>query len=334
MTAVYSSTLRILLTTGLMITLALSCKKEDNPINFQYGTFPDSIINMEGINSAYDDYNTTVYEISDAISVIFSSNRKSSGGQFDIEQGKINYNFNQTTGKCELNAEITNDGFIAGLISKAATTENDFGPYRFFSTADGFEYLILSSEDANGKLNFHYLRNAPVQGTSLPEISGPFPINLFNTTSDEAYLCLDTDQDSVYYCSDRRGNFDIYLDTLNNDKPLREQFGKAFKESIIQDIFNSEGNDKCPFFHKNVIVFASDRVGGLGGYDLYYSVLKNKKWSSPVNFGPGINTSSDEFRPVLGSVQDFSNAYLIFSSNRPGGKGNFDLYLTGIDLPN
>jgi len=81
------------------------------------------------------------------------------------------------------------------------------------------------------------------------------------------------------------------------------------------------------------MVFSSNRPGGLGGYDLYYSTLKGGKWSSPVNMGPRINTSSDEYRPVIGTSPDFTNMYLMFSSNRPGGKGGFDLYFTGVDFP-
>ena len=34
--------------------------------------------------------------------------------------------------------------------------------------------------------------------------------------------------------------------------------------------------------------------------------FRNGNWSSPVNFGPGINTSSDEYRPLIGYHSDFS----------------------------
>ena len=71
----------------------------------------------------------------------------------------------------------------------------------------------------------------------------------------------------------------------------------------------------------------------MGGYDLYYSIFRKGKWSTPVNFGPVINTSSDEYRPVIGYHPDFSNQFLIFSSNKPGGKGGFDLYFTGVEFP-
>ena len=82
----------------------------------------------------------------------------------------------------------------------------------------------------------------------------------------------------------------------------------------------------------DVMVFTSDRPEGYGGYDLYYSLLENGTWSDPVNFGSRINTLHNEFRPVLKYFyyEDFTNDFMLFSSDRPGGKGGFDLYYVGI----
>jgi hypothetical protein len=81
------------------------------------------------------------------------------------------------------------------------------------------------------------------------------------------------------------------------------------------------------------MVFASNRPGGSGVFDLYYSILRDGEWSSPVNLGEPINSASDEYRPILGGHIDFNNRYMMFSSNRPGGKGGFDLYYTGVTFP-
>ena len=103
-----------------------------------------------------------------------------------------------------------------------------------------------------------------------------------------------------------------------------------FKESVL----SSNSNDKCPSINGNIIVFASDRDGGYGGYDLYYSQFINNQWSTPVNFGDKINSSSDEYRPITFSFFNYFDL-MIFSSNRPGGKGGFDLYCVKIgDLLN
>lgn len=318
----------------LIISIFFSnCKKTENPIKFPKGTFPDTVINITDINSAYDDYNSTLYQIVDNIPIIFSSNRKSSGGQFDLEQGAISFQFNQTTGVFGFESKITADPLLEKLITKAKTAGNDFGPYTLFSTIDGFEYLLLSSVNQAGNLDFYYLKNQPASGTALPDITGPLPVKLLNTIADDAYITLDTNQDTAYFSSARNVDFDIFMLKKPAGKDLSYWFNLDYATPVRADILSSTGDDKCPFISKSVMVFASNRSGGMGGFDLYYSLFKNGEWSSPVNMGPKINTSSDEYRPVIGFHPDFINKYMIFSSNRQGGKGGFDLYFTGIDFP-
>jgi hypothetical protein len=80
------------------------------------------------------------------------------------------------------------------------------------------------------------------------------------------------------------------------------------------------------------MLFSSNRPGGIGGYDLYYSLFKKGNWSTPVNLGSKINTEYDEYRPLLGYHPDFTNMSMVFSSNKPGGSGGYDLYFTGVDF--
>jgi hypothetical protein len=309
-----------------------NCKKTENPIKFPKGTFPDSVINISDINSSYDDYNMALYQIGETLPVLFSSNRKSSGGQFDLEQASISILFDQKTGVFGFGSRMTSDVFLDKLIRKASTPGNDFGPYRLFSKMDGFEYLLLASANTAGNLDLYYLKNQPVSGSILPEITGPLPVRLINTGSDDAYICFNFLQDTAFFSSNKDGNFDIFYLVKPAEKELSSWFNLDYATPVRADSLNSSEEDKCPFILKKIMVFASNRAGGLGGYDLYYSVLKNGKWSSPVNMGPGINTSSDEYRPVIGSLPDFTNNYLMFSSNRQGGKGGFDLYFTGVDF--
>lgn len=329
----FRSGILLFLITVIFVLSDASCKKDNKPVKYTKGTFPDTIINLQDLNSPYDDYNVDLEEFRGNIAIIFSSNRKSSGGQFDIEQGAISYHFDVTNGNFRVESSITNDSFTSKLISSAVTPADDLGPIRFFSTADGYEYFVLSSADETGKLNLFYLRHFPIYGTNIPEIKGPYPINLLNSSSDDVYFCTDTNMDSLYFSSKRGGNFDIYIQKISNEKPLYEEFDQAFISSSKADSINSSEDDKCPFLHRSVMVFASNRLGGFGGYDLYYSLFRKGNWSSPVNFGPKVNTASDEYRPFLGSAQDFTNSYMVFSSNRPGGKGEFDLYFMGLELP-
>jgi WD40-like Beta Propeller Repeat len=317
----------------LVSVLFTNCKKPENRVKYPHGTFPDTIINMADINSAYDDYNIALYQLGQTLPIIFSSNRKSSGGQFDLEQGSVTYMFDQTTGVFGFGSKMTTDAFLAKLIGKATTTGDDFGPYRLFSLVDGYEYLILASVNAEGNLDLFYLKNQPASGSILPDVSGPYPVKLMNTAFDDEYLCFNFSQDTAYFASNKDGNFDIFSLVKPADQDLTSWFNLDYTLPVRVDSINSSGNDQCPFIFKNIMVFTSNRIGGLGGYDLYYSIMHKGKWSSPVNFGPRINTSYDEFRPVIGYDPSFTNYFLMFSSNRPGGKGKFDLYFTGIEFP-
>jgi hypothetical protein len=318
----------------LVITLFLAgCKEKlSSPILYETGTFPDTVINLYDLNSQYHDYNLDIYQLKGNSPVVFSSNRGSSGGQFDIVQGGVTFFFDQTDGFFQISSNMTNNSFLDKLLQKANTSKDDFGPYRFFSQLDGYEYTIVSSVNTAGNLDLFYLKNRPQYGTNLPDVEGPFPVSLMNTAYDDGYFCFDIEQDSAYFTSSRSGNFDIYVHSKPSQTAISTWVNQGFAASVKVDSINSTSNDKCPQIFKKIMVFASDRPGGMGGYDLYYSLFKKGKWSSPVNLGPGINTSSDEYRPVIGFDQEFTNYFLMFSSNRPGGKGGYDLYFTGAEF--
>jgi len=317
---------------ALIVVGAASCVKGENPIVFQDGVFPDTVVALSGINSEYDDYNADLNKLSSLVPLIFSSNRGSSGGQFDFVQAGLLYTFNQTTGEFFLQFEMTDDPFLLQLLTKTNTAGNDFGPYRLYSSIDGYEYMITSSVNDQGNLDFRYTKNLPYFGTSIPEVTGPFPAVKLNSPSDDAYFCFNTRQDTAYFTSDAGGDFDICMLKKEASTPVDQWLNSAYETPLLVDILNTENNDKCPYIYKKYMVFTSDRPGGFGGFDLYYSKFSNGSWSAPVNMGPIINSSSDEYRPVLSGDENFINMYMLFSSNRPGGKGGFDLYYAGINL--
>lgn len=327
-------------TTGIMafivpflLLYVSSCKKVD-PINYPRGTFPDSTISLAGLNSAYDDFNVDIFNHMGGYSfILFSSNRESAGEHFDLIMGAITYSFNQTNGIFGLCSEITGHPFLDNVLRAANTPGDDLGPYSLFSTSDGNEYLFLSSMNEEDNLDLYYMYNQPITDIALPPFYGPNPVTLLNSGSDDAYICFNTSQDTVYYTSDREGNFNIYFNGKSSPKALSAWMSEEYSEGTKVDGINSSANDKCPFILKNIMVFTSDRDGGYGGYDLYYSVFENGEWGAPVNFGPEVNSPYNEYRPVIGFHEGFTNNYIIFSSDRPGGKGGYDLYFKGVTIP-
>jgi hypothetical protein len=103
--------------------------------------------------------------------------------------------------------------------------------------------------------------------------------------------------------------------------------------------FNTASLDGCPFISTDGKMFfmASNRPGGLGGIDIWVATRESvdDPWGEPVNVGAPVNSSSNDFCPTL--ARDGHTFY--FVSNRPGGCGGDDIYVTrrrddnGFDEP-
>lgn len=74
----------------------------------------------------------------------------------------------------------------------------------------------------------------------------------------------------------------------------------------------------------DILYFVSDRPGGIGGKDIWYTIhnYKAHKYTAPVNVGPKINSEGDEVTPFY----DNDNRKLYFSSNGFPGLGGYDIY--------
>ena len=126
----------------------------------------------------------------------------------------------------------------------------------------------------------------------------------------------------LYFASNRPGgfeaggaDFDIY-------------FSVDFGPAQLAPGLNTAFNDNRPNVRKDgrEIVFDSNRPGGLGLLDIYTASRETTAadWSSPTNPGSPINSAANDARPTL-SRDGFT---MFFGSNRPGGDGQSDLYMT------
>lgn len=78
----------------------------------------------------------------------------------------------------------------------------------------------------------------------------------------------------------------------------------------------------------STLYFVSNRPGGLGGYDIWKSILKaDGSWSQPENLGPEINTPYDEHTPFMHP----DGKTLYFSSDGWPGMGNKDIFMSRMN---
>jgi len=91
---------------------------------------------------------------------------------------------------------------------------------------------------------------------------------------------------------------------------------------------NSTANDITPMISGDgmILVFASTRAGGQGSYDLWTSTRATIQddWGAPINIGEVVNNGSFDAEPSLSS----DDRALVFSSRRPGGFGDIDLWMS------
>ncbi|MGE3108075.1 MAG: hypothetical protein AB7G11_00380 [Phycisphaerales bacterium] len=161
------------------------------------------------------------------------------------------------------------------------------------------------------------------------------PTNLgpaVNTTHNEYGPALTPDGSRLFFASNRPG--------AGEPEPAREAWSATIRESRSRhdyDLFESridagagdEARDAHPIAPLNTaqdegapavspagdfLYFASDRSGGLGGFDVYRVRLKPGGFGEIENAGAAINSSSDDMDPAL-SADGFR---LYFSTNRPG----------------
>jgi len=139
-----------------------------------------------------------------------------------------------------------------------------------------------------------------------------------NTDINCAHPALSPDGKYIYFSSNMSGaigSSDLYRALINTDGT----FGKA--EHLGNEV-NTEGRETFPFITKNnILIFASDGREGFGGLDLYYIDLNNLK-QGVINMGSSINSPFDDFDLVLDSDKNVG----FYTSNKPGGKGDDDIY--------
>ena len=92
---------------------------------------------------------------------------------------------------------------------------------------------------------------------------------------------------------------------------------------------NTGGDDWAPSLSSDglQLYLESDRAGGSGSYDLWVSTrpTTNNEWGIPENLGTTVNSSAQDCSPTISG----DGLELYFQSNRSGGSGGPDVWVTG-----
>jgi OmpA-OmpF porin, OOP family len=160
--------------------------------------------------------------------------------------------------------------------------------------------------------------NNPVEFNPQPLSS---KVNIFQL---QYFPVLTADEKTLFFTA-RNGNArtddeDIFIST-------KDAFGEwTTPESISRNIntrFN-EGTCSISADGRMMIFTACEGRQGYGSCDLYVTYKIGEEWSVPNNLGPNINSPQWDSQPSLSA--DGNTLY--FVSNRPGGIGSRDIYVS------
>lgn len=137
---------------------------------------------------------------------------------------------------------------------------------------------------------------------------------------------MSADGKSLYFVSNRNGGFggsDIYVCTLEKDSTWS-------MAKNLGPLINTAQNEVTPYFHQinSTLYFSSmGHLPGFGSFDIFKASKRGRSWRKPVNVGPLVNESSNEYYFSL----DGPGRTIFYSKSQDGqdvdhAKQNFDLF--------
>ncbi len=147
----------------------------------------------------------------------------------------------------------------------------------------------------------------------------PSPLEALNTDDFNAHPALSPSGKSIVFSSTRsggRGGTDLWAAN-------RDESGAWQPPVNVGELLNSPQDEITPHLQSDdSLYFASNGFGGKGGFEIFLSVRIDGRWQAPVPL-PELNSEFDDsdFAMLPGSIG-------IFASNRTGGRGGLDLYVS------
>jgi hypothetical protein len=141
-------------------------------------------------------------------------------------------------------------------------------------------------------------------------------------TFDYGHPALSEDGKTMYFSSNREGGeggYDIWCVTYNQ---RAKSWGVPFN---LGATINTEKDEMFPYvnIHNGSLYFSSNGHLGMGGLDVFFVEGSGTEWSAPENLRAPLNSGGDDFGMTFDNINPDHG---FFTSNRNGGKGNFDIW--------
>ncbi len=311
--AITRRNLAALTVVGLLVT----CRPNSDQVVFQLqadrfaGSEWSEPVNLGPvINSSFVDANAGLSP--DAHTIYFVSTRPGGLGGNDIWMS------HRQCLSCDWEAPVNLGAPINSNAGEAAPTLSDDGRMLFFSSARpggiGLADIYVShrvSTGADGDVWGPLVNLGPDVNTAAAE-QGSYYVKVSGEPNASLY----------FNRPGSNGILDVYKVFLSNDGvPL----GPAV---LVPELSDPAGTDQKVSVRTDghELFLSAIRADGFGSFDLYVSTRQdgNDPWPAPTHLDASLNTPSIESQPSLSR----DGRTLIFTSDRPGGFGVQDLWMT------
>jgi len=188
----------------------------------------------------------------------------------------------------------------------------------FLSTKKLSEKSIASAKAR--KSNYQFAVNYAAKNTDTLYLFNPQNLgDSINTSASEYYPTLTIDDSLILFTRRSNNTGEDFYESSNQNKKFST--AKIIDGSINDEPFKGAINISQD---GEWLAFAANSKSGYGNFDIYLSTYTPTGWSEPYNLGNAINTEFWESSPTLSPDKQV----LYFSSDRPGGYGGKDLYIS------
>ncbi|MBL7986486.1 MAG: PD40 domain-containing protein [Chlorobi bacterium] len=211
--------------------------------------------------------------------------------------------------------ELFNYTYEIKTIEGINSPNDDYAP---MLSKDRGSMLLTSNREAGSLGEADIFSANRTQGGYGTPVNPGSPLN---TSGNDGAVSIAADGKTVVFSADDqadgKGSTDLYIAEIADGRIANiRNLGPLVNTSAWESQPTISGDGKT-------IWFSSNRKGGYGKTDIWYTTLTNGSWAAPANAGGMINTKKDERSPNI--TPDGGTLY--FSSNGLSGFGGYDVFM-------